>query len=144
MDIATGFTLVKRRCIQDCTYGYHPRSSWQRYTIPQRDTVAGEATARSCTSKSMRNSYLNLIRSELARQRVMLSSSTVFMFSIHRASTGPSNTIHSFFFGSQVSSSYTVLTVRIIEEASPSTHSYVNGSTSPYSSPIETLLGLSI
>ena len=62
--------------------------------MPQRLTVAGEATARSCTSKSMCIFLLSLIRSPLARQRVMLSSSTVFMFSIHSASTGPSKTTH--------------------------------------------------
>ena len=56
--------------------------------MPQRETVAGEATARSWTSKSIRIFLLSLIRSPLARQSVMLSSSTVFMFSIQMASTG--------------------------------------------------------
>lgn len=37
---------------------------------------------------------MSLMRSPLARQRVMLSSRTVFMFSIHNASMGPSNTVH--------------------------------------------------
>ena len=36
----------------------------------------------------------SLIRSPLAKHRVMLSSSTVFMFSIQMASTGPSITSH--------------------------------------------------
>ena len=36
----------------------------------------------------------NLIRSELAKHNILLSSNTVFMFSIHKASTGPSHTIH--------------------------------------------------
>lgn len=98
--------------------------------MPQRLTVAGDATERSCTSKSMRSSGRSLIRSELARQRVMLSSSTVFMFSIQRASTGPSNTIQYASFGFQSESSRLgVLTSRMIEEASPSTHSCVKGST---------------
>ena len=57
-------------------------------------TVAGEATARSCTSKSMWMKGVNLMRSLLARHSILLSSSTVFMFSIHRASTGPSQMIH--------------------------------------------------
>lgn len=37
---------------------------------------------------------ISLIRSPFARQRVMLSSRTVFMFSIHKASMGPSKTVH--------------------------------------------------
>ena len=57
-------------------------------------TVAGEATARSWTSNNMCIVLLSLIRSLLARQSILLSSKTVFMFSIHRASTGPSHTIH--------------------------------------------------
>lgn len=57
-------------------------------------TVAGEATARSWTSNNMCMVLLSLILSLLARQSILLSSKTVFMFSIHRASTGPSHTIH--------------------------------------------------
>ena len=57
-------------------------------------TVAGEATARSWTSNNMCMVLFNLILSLLARQSILLSSKTVFMFSIHRASTGPSHTIH--------------------------------------------------
>lgn len=37
---------------------------------------------------------MSLMRSPFARHNVMLSSSTVFMFSIHKASIGPSNTVH--------------------------------------------------
>ena len=57
-------------------------------------TVAGEATARSWTSNNMCMVLLSLILSLLAKQSILLSSKTVFMFSIHRASTGPSHTIH--------------------------------------------------
>ena len=57
-------------------------------------TVAGEATARSWTSNNMCMVLLSFILSLLARQSILLSSKTVFMFSIHRASTGPSHTIH--------------------------------------------------
>ena len=62
--------------------------------MPQRETVAGEATARSMHSK------IRFMRGDMAmispdmRQSFLLSSSTVFMFSIHTASTGPSKTIH--------------------------------------------------
>ena len=59
-----------------------------------RLTVAGDATARSWTSKSMCMNGVNLIRSLLARHNILLSSSTVFMFSIHSASTGPSQITH--------------------------------------------------
>lgn len=58
--------------------------------ITYRLTVAGEATAKSCTSNTMCINGVNLILSLLARHNILLSSSTVFMFSIHRASTGPS------------------------------------------------------
>lgn len=57
-------------------------------------TVAGEATAKSCTSNNMWMNGVNLILSEFAKHNILLSSSTVFMFSIQRASTGPSHTIH--------------------------------------------------
>ena len=57
-------------------------------------TVAGEATARSWTSNNICMVLFSLILSLLARQSILLSSKTVFMFSIHRASTGPSHTIH--------------------------------------------------
>jgi len=60
----------------------------------------------------------------------MLSSSTVFIFSIQSASTGPSNTTQYFSFGFQSESSILgVLTYLIIELAKPSTHYWVNGST---------------
>lgn len=106
--------------------------------MPQRETVAGEATARSCTSKSMCIFAFSLMRSPLARQSVMLSSSTVFMFSIQSASTGPSKTTHWY-------SSFSVVrptAVRIIVEAMPSVHSCVSALNSPYSSPMVMHLGL--
>lgn len=62
------------------------------YTIPQRETVAGEATLRSMTSKSILIDGESLILSPFAKHNIMLSSRTVFIFSIHNASTGPSKT----------------------------------------------------
>ena len=62
-------------------------------TMPHRETVAGLATLRSSTSNIMCSEGASLIRSELARQSVLLSSSTVFMFSI-QAVDGPSKTAH--------------------------------------------------
>lgn len=35
---------------QHSVNGVRPKILGSKYTIPQRDTVAGEATARSCTS----------------------------------------------------------------------------------------------
>ena len=38
---------------QHSVKGVRPRMLGSRYTMPQRDTVAGDATARSCTSNIM-------------------------------------------------------------------------------------------
>ena len=62
--------------------------------MPHRDTVAGEATARSATSKIMFITLDMAMISPLFRQSFLLSSSTVFMFSIQMASTGPSSITH--------------------------------------------------
>lgn len=63
------------------------------YTIPLRDTVAGEALSMLCGSKTTLHWGDMGIRSPLASVSVLLSSSTLFRFSIHMASTGPSRTI---------------------------------------------------
>ena len=74
--------------------GRQPSCVGSMYTIPQRETVAGLATARSIGSK------IRFIRLDIAmispdtRQSFLLSSSTVFIDSIQMASTGPSKTIH--------------------------------------------------
>ena len=99
--------------------------------------MAGDATSKSCTSNSMRICTLSLMRSEFARHSVMLSSSTVFMFSIHSASIGPSNTVH-------MRSSVSVATLRrMMVDARPSVHSCVSSLNSPYSSPMEMHFGFS-
>lgn len=38
-------------CSQDATKGLRPMASGSMYTIPHRETVAGDATLRSSTSK---------------------------------------------------------------------------------------------
>lgn len=43
----SGQTLSERPVSHVCTYGIHFSSSGSKYTIPQRLTVAGEATAKS-------------------------------------------------------------------------------------------------
>lgn len=50
---AKGLSKAGRCLSQHSTKGMSPRMLGSRYTIPQRDTVAGEATARSCTSNIM-------------------------------------------------------------------------------------------
>ena len=62
----------------------------QHSCAPHRDTVAGEAAARSPTSNIMDIVPLMAMISEFGRHSFLLSSSTVFMFSIQIASTGPS------------------------------------------------------
>jgi hypothetical protein len=54
--------------------------------------VAGDAAARSPTSKIIDIVELIAMISEFGRQSFLLSSSTVFIFSIQMASTGPSRT----------------------------------------------------
>ena len=58
------------------------------------DTVAGEAKLRSDTSKSIRIHEDRWTISPLIRQSFLLSSSTVFRFSIQAGSAGPSRMIH--------------------------------------------------
>ena len=74
--------------------GRQPRLAGSRYTMPQRLTVAGEATARSPTSKIIDMVADMAMISLLGRQSFLLSSSTVLRFSIQMASTGPSSTSH--------------------------------------------------
>ncbi|RNA22879.1 hypothetical protein BpHYR1_019293 [Brachionus plicatilis] len=62
--------------------------------MPHRLTVAGDACSKSLASNIMFCFELILIISPLMRHNFLLSSRTVFMFSIQMASTGPSNTIH--------------------------------------------------
>lgn len=56
------------------------------------DTVAGEATFKSSTSNTINCKGVSRIISPEVRHNFLLSSSTVFIFSIQTASTGPSNT----------------------------------------------------
>ena len=79
---------------QESTRGRQPSWWGSTYTIPHRLTVAGEATARSMTSKIMFISALMAMISPELRHSFLLSSSTVFMFSIQMASTGPSRMSH--------------------------------------------------
>ena len=70
------------------------------------------------------------------RQSFLLSSRTVFMFSIHRASTGPSSTSH------LRREERSPAQARKVTASTPSVHSCVAGSFWPYSCPMVTDLGL--
>lgn len=76
------------------------------------------------------------IRSPLIKVSTLLSSITEFIDSIHSVSTGPSNTSH---FWSGFSSAQVCL---ITLDRTPSVHSLVFRSNSPYSSPRDRALGL--
>mmetsp|Transcript_66612 Transcript_66612/g.210916 ORF Transcript_66612/g.210916 Transcript_66612/m.210916 type:complete len:223 (+) Transcript_66612:2745-3413(+) len=105
--------------------GRHPSWCGSRYTMPQRDTVAGEATARSATSKIMLMTLDIWMISLFMRQSFLLSSSTVFMFSIQTASTGPSNITH------LRSGLVSVAQSRNFLASTPSCHSWLTGSNWP-------------
>mmetsp|Transcript_24915 Transcript_24915/g.78450 ORF Transcript_24915/g.78450 Transcript_24915/m.78450 type:complete len:293 (-) Transcript_24915:3241-4119(-) len=104
--------------------------------VPTRDTVAGEATARSSTSNTIVIKGDMAIISPEERHIFLLSSSTVFIDSIHRVSTGPSISSH---FSSGFSSAHTS---RITLASTPSVHSKVLRSYSPYRLAYGTALGL--
>ena len=73
--------------------GLHPRFDGEMKIIPVLDTVAGEALLRFSTSKTILQFSDIGILSAFAKVRILLSSKTVFRFSIQIASTGPSQII---------------------------------------------------
>mmetsp|Transcript_41518 Transcript_41518/g.94534 ORF Transcript_41518/g.94534 Transcript_41518/m.94534 type:complete len:201 (+) Transcript_41518:75-677(+) len=105
-----------------------PRASGSMKIIPQRETVAGEATARSSHSNCMQMDGESLMISPETRHSFLLSSSTVFMLSIQIASTGPSQLIHFLAlspFATELHASRTMV------EMMPSVHSFVSWLNSP-------------
>jgi len=72
----------------------HPINLISNYTIPHLLIVAGEAQIKSSTSKMIFMSFFSFRASPEARQSFLLSSNTLFISSIHSASTGPSIMIH--------------------------------------------------
>lgn len=71
-----------------------PKSYGYMNTIPHLDTVAGDATSKSSTSNIMFIRLVIISTLPDDKQSFLLSSKTVFIDSIHTASTGPSNNIH--------------------------------------------------
>mmetsp|Transcript_13821 Transcript_13821/g.40581 ORF Transcript_13821/g.40581 Transcript_13821/m.40581 type:complete len:205 (+) Transcript_13821:6572-7186(+) len=120
----------------ESTKGRQPSSDASTYTMPARETVAGEATDRSSTSKRRETCAGIAMRSPLMSVRSLLSSRTVFIDSIHSVSTGPSISSH---FSSGLSSEHTS---RITFARTPSVHSKVCRSYSPYRLAYGTALGL--
>ena len=88
--ILDSYLLISHESIKGSQY----KSVSLTYTIPQRDTVAGDALSKFSTSKTSFTFSVIAILSLFARVRIRLSSSTVFRFSIQIASTGPSQVIH--------------------------------------------------
>mmetsp|Transcript_32450 Transcript_32450/g.97826 ORF Transcript_32450/g.97826 Transcript_32450/m.97826 type:complete len:201 (-) Transcript_32450:5538-6140(-) len=105
--------------------GRAPKIPGSRYTMPHRLTVAGDATVRSSTSNIIVITDVRAIISPEARHSFLLSSRTVFMFSIQMASTGPSKTNH-FLMSSSAATPRLTSVDRI-----PSVHSRVKGSNDP-------------
>jgi len=120
---------------QDTTSGRHPSRRGSMYTMPHRLTVAGLASSKSSVSYIMVVRPDILMISPLFRHSFLLSSSTVFMLSIHSVSTGPSNNTH---LRSGVAS---LEHTRMMLASTPSCHSCVLGSNCPYSWPMVMLLG---
>mmetsp|Transcript_19725 Transcript_19725/g.46343 ORF Transcript_19725/g.46343 Transcript_19725/m.46343 type:complete len:524 (+) Transcript_19725:528-2099(+) len=118
------------------TNGRQPSAAGSTNTMPHLETVAGEACERSAVSKSrfMRGDIATI--SPDTRQSFLLSSSTVFIDSIHAASTGPSNT------SQNLSLVLSLAHLRNWVASTPSLHSCEARSNSPYNLPRETDLGL--
>eukprot|EP00962_Isochrysis_galbana_P010416 scaffold2872_cov112-Isochrysis_galbana.AAC.17 len=74
---AKGRTTGGKMLSQDLRMGSQPICDGSTYTMPQRETVAGEATARSCTSKIMDMTDDMPIISPDMRQSFLLSSNGV-------------------------------------------------------------------
>ena len=109
--------------------GSQPTFVASQKIIPTRLTVAGDASSRSSASNIMVMRSVILMISPDMRQSFLLSSSTVFMFSIQTASTGPSNMTH------WRSLPVSMAQFRKMTASTPSDHSCVLSSKLPYSWP---------
>ena len=89
----THFQIMFFSSFSTLTIGLQSMTDELMYTIPLRDTVAGEALSMLCGSNTTLHCGDIGMRSPLAKVSVLLSSNTLFRFSIHMASTGPSRTI---------------------------------------------------
>mmetsp|Transcript_17795 Transcript_17795/g.60097 ORF Transcript_17795/g.60097 Transcript_17795/m.60097 type:complete len:253 (+) Transcript_17795:1621-2379(+) len=96
--------------------------------MPARETVAGDATRRSSTSNKSDICGVSGMRSPLMSVKILLSSMTEFIDSIHMASTGPSKRIHA-----SPGLSDSAHDLKIVDRM-PSAHSKVARSYAPYNS----------
>jgi hypothetical protein len=126
--------LKKRRMME-----FQAKFLASKNTIPQRLTVAGLACYKSSTSNIIVIQRVRRMVSYEVRQSFLLSSSTVFIFSIQTASTGPSNTTH---LRSGISPM--VASSRIILGKTPSVHVFVSLSKRPYNCQLVMLLGFNL
>lgn len=106
-----------------------------KYTIPQRLTVAGDAADKSSISNNMHIFYGIFRISPEVKHNFLLSSKTVFKFSIHKELTGPSNTIHTLPL-----CKLSLINIGTI----PSDHYFVSGSNLPYNYSTNTALGFNL
>ena len=146
------YLLISLRRISACSwftrllhqvqmYGSYSRFLGSTYTIPHRETVAGEAYCRSATSNSSLTWSTKRIRSPFGNVSSLLSSITEFMFSTHTASTSPSKTMYR---NSSLSGGNGRVSSRKMFDKSPSVQSRVSGSSSPYSSDTVCALGFTM
>mmetsp|Transcript_36195 Transcript_36195/g.108402 ORF Transcript_36195/g.108402 Transcript_36195/m.108402 type:complete len:494 (+) Transcript_36195:3590-5071(+) len=114
------------------------RVSSLNQTMPQRDTVAGVACANESTSRIILTLLGMDSRSPLGRVRSLLSSRTLLRFSAHSGSTSPSNTIQCLRSASPL---WFANMVRRRLVKTPSVHSIVVPSRTPYSPSLSIALG---
>ena len=121
------------------TRANHPNCLVSKKTIPHLETVAGEAWERSSTSNIIVIQLVSLMIYPDVRHNFLLSSRTVFMFSIQTASTGPSKTTH---LRSLISAYSAHFLIKIA--ITPSDQLFVLGSNLPYNWSDVIDLGLSL
>ena len=115
--------------------GGQSRSVSDTYTMPARDTVAGDAFSRFSFSNMIFTFSVMGMRSPDASVSSLLSSSTVFSDSIHSVSTGPSHVIHVLY------GSVRLLYFCHVAAKMPVSHSPLSASVCPNSSWLVTALG---
>ena len=74
--------------------GNQPNLSWSKKIRPTLEIVAGVACVNSSASKTTFISLFKFIRKPLGKDNILVSSSKVLRDSIHKVSTGESNTSH--------------------------------------------------
>eukprot|EP00835_Amoeboradix_gromovi_P001563 NODE_73_length_23464_cov_0.600171.p8 type:complete len:139 gc:universal NODE_73_length_23464_cov_0.600171:16478-16894(+) len=109
---------------QDCNSESHVKVLCPTYIMPHLLTVAGLAFLKESTSNTSLAPGDMISLSPFANVSVLLSSRTLFKFSIHTASTGPSNII-------QIFSPFLFKVLRHIALNIPSVQSFVLESNLP-------------